>query len=201
MRDWRVLEHVLPEADDVARLKMLSWLDSRALRIDSVAPDPVRRLAALLAPDRAEAEVIAERLRLSTRQKDRLAVMIRRPYPVDPDSGPRCDDARALSSGAGGGARPGAARLGRRTGRSSTDATRAQRSLDGAAARHRRLAADRVSAEGAAMRSPSAFLPARAWARCLRQVEQWWEEQDYRAGHDECLLYLRSLLASGADRP
>ena len=37
MRDWRVLAHVLPEADDVGRLKMLSWLDSRALRIDTVA--------------------------------------------------------------------------------------------------------------------------------------------------------------------
>ena len=66
MRDWRVLEHVLPEADEVARLKMLSWLDSRALRIDTVSPDPVRRLAALLAANRADAEVIAVRLRLST---------------------------------------------------------------------------------------------------------------------------------------
>src|SRR5512144_510659 len=87
MRDWRVLEHVLPEAGDVARLKMLSWLDSRALRMDSVAPDPVRRIAALLAPERAGAEVVAERLRLSTHQKDRLAVMLRRPYRVDPDGG------------------------------------------------------------------------------------------------------------------
>ena len=36
---------------------MLSWLDSRALRIDTVSPDPVRRLAALLAANRADAEV------------------------------------------------------------------------------------------------------------------------------------------------
>ena len=166
MRDWRVLEHVLPEADDVARLKMLSWLDSRALRLDSVAPDPVRRLAALLAPDHAEAEVVGQRLRLSTHQKDRLTVMLRRPYPVDPDGGPHAatralyhlgtEAVRDLALLGWAGELAFAARSERR----------AKRRLDGAAARDRCLAADRVSAEGTRTRSPSAFLPARAWERC-----------------------------------
>jgi hypothetical protein len=29
----------------------------------------------------------------------------------------------------------------------------------------------------------------------LRSVEQWWEERDYHPGHDECLRYLRELIA------
>lgn len=78
MRDDEVLDHVLPEAGGVERLRMLSWLDSKALRLQSVAPDPVRRLAALLAPsaETAEAEAIAARLRLSNAQGLRLRRML-----------------------------------------------------------------------------------------------------------------------------
>jgi len=84
MREWDVLPHVLPEADGVDRLRMLSWLDSRALRLDSVAADPVRRLAALLDSSEAAIERIADRLRLSNDQRQRLAAMARRPLTIDP---------------------------------------------------------------------------------------------------------------------
>lgn len=87
MRDWDVLPHVLPEANGVERLRMLSWLDSRALRLDSVAPDPVRRLAALLDFGEAGAERIADRLRLSNDHRGRLTAMARSAAIIEPDAG------------------------------------------------------------------------------------------------------------------
>jgi poly(A) polymerase len=198
MRDWRVLEHVLPEADDVARLKMLSWLDSRALRMDSVSPDPVRRLAALLAPERAEAEVVAERLRLSSHQKDRLAVMLRRPYPIDPDGGPHASTRALYHLGAeavrdlallawagelANAPRPGRGRNDRWT-----------------ALLHRIDAWQPITfplkgRDALALGVP----PGPRMGALLRSVEQWWEERDYRPDHDECLRYLRELI-TGADQ-
>ena len=196
MRDWRVLEHVLPEAGDVARLKMLSWLDSRALRMDSVAPDPVRRLAALLAPERAGAEVVAERLRLSTHQKDRLAVMLRRPYPVDSDGGPEAST-RALYH------------LGPEAVRDLTLLAWAGELAD--APRPGRGRNDRWTA---LLRRIDAWQPIEfplkgrdalglgvppgpRMGLLLRSVEQWWEDGSYRAGRDECLRRLRELIAGG----
>jgi len=64
-----VLEVVLPEAD-VAALAALVAEEQR----QGVAPDALRRLAALLAPDAPLAEAIASRFRLSGAQKKRLAL-------------------------------------------------------------------------------------------------------------------------------
>jgi poly(A) polymerase len=82
-----ILDHVLPEAGNVGRLRMMSWLDTRAIRIDSVAAHPVRRLAALLDTDAGGAEAIAERLKMANRQKARLVTMAAPPFPIDPDAG------------------------------------------------------------------------------------------------------------------
>ncbi|MBF0249917.1 MAG: CCA tRNA nucleotidyltransferase, partial [Alphaproteobacteria bacterium] len=64
MRAERVLEHILPEAGDVGRLRFLAWLTERAVKFDAVGPDPVRRLAALLRPglDADAVAGVAERL-------------------------------------------------------------------------------------------------------------------------------------------
>ena len=200
MGDWQVLAHVLPEANGVARLKMLSWLDSRALRIDSVAPDPVRRLAALLATDRADAEVIARRLRLSTRQKHKLAVMIDPPYRVDVNSGPP-STARALYHLGPESARDLA--LLAWAGELAEQArTRPGRSDRWTALLHEIDAWRPIEFPLKGRDALALGVPAGPrMGALLRQVEQWWEQQDFRASHDECLLYLRSLLASGADRP
>ena len=63
-----VLAQVLPEADPDA-LPALIAAEARAM----VAPDPLRRLAALLPADPHLAEAVAARLRLSVAQKKRLA--------------------------------------------------------------------------------------------------------------------------------
>jgi len=62
-----VLTQVLPEAD-ASRLPILIAAEQRA----GAAPDPLRRMAALLPPDPAMAEAVAARLRLSAAQKKRL---------------------------------------------------------------------------------------------------------------------------------
>ena len=64
-----VLQVVLPEAE-VAGLAALVAEEIK----QAVAPDPIRRLAALLPPDVAVAEHVAARFRLSGAQKKRLAM-------------------------------------------------------------------------------------------------------------------------------
>lgn len=83
-----ILRPVLPEFDEggVARLKALPERERRA----GVAPDPMRRLAAMLPPGEAVAADIAARLRLSNAKKTRLI------QGSDPD-GPAPGDPRALA--------------------------------------------------------------------------------------------------------
>ena len=69
MAELGVLAQVLPEAD-VAALAALVAEEAR----QEVAPDPIRRLAALLPPEPALAEHVAARFRLSGAQKKRLAL-------------------------------------------------------------------------------------------------------------------------------
>ena len=69
MAELGVLAQVLPEAD-VAALAALVAEEAR----QSVAPDAVRRLAALLPPEPTLAEQVAARFRLSGAQKKRLAL-------------------------------------------------------------------------------------------------------------------------------
>ena len=69
MAELGVLAQILPEAD-VAALAALVAEEAR----QSVAPDAVRRLAALLPPEPALAEQVAARFRLSGAQKKRLAL-------------------------------------------------------------------------------------------------------------------------------
>ena len=56
---------ILPEVADTVWFKRLSWLDSSAIRIDAIGPDPIRRLAALIDTDGDGAEAVARRLKLS----------------------------------------------------------------------------------------------------------------------------------------
>ena len=77
MRGEKVIEHILLEAGDVGRLRMLQWLLERAVKFDGVEIDPVRRLAALLDPDLspAEVEAVAVRLKFSNRETKHLLAM------------------------------------------------------------------------------------------------------------------------------
>lgn len=67
MRGDGVLTQILPEAEPSERLAALAKLET--------GPDPVRRLAALLPPDPEAVPDLAARLRLSNRDRDRLAAI------------------------------------------------------------------------------------------------------------------------------
>ena len=84
MAELGVLAVVLPEAD-VAALAALTAQEAR----QSVQPDALRRLAALLPADVSFAETVASRFRLSGAQKKRLALAAGRQDPPD--------DSRALA--------------------------------------------------------------------------------------------------------
>jgi poly(A) polymerase len=84
MAELGVLPVILPEADTQALARLTA-----EERRQSVAPDPIRRLAALLPPEPSHAEQVAARFRLSGAQKKRLAKAASRV------SGPK--NARALA--------------------------------------------------------------------------------------------------------
>ncbi len=91
MAELGVLQVVLPE-EDVAGLAALVAQEA----LQGVAPDAVRRLAALLPPDLAQAEHVAARFRLSGAQKKRLALAAAR-NPEPPPQGGDSQTARALA--------------------------------------------------------------------------------------------------------
>lgn len=75
-----VLAQVLPEADPTALPALIA-----AERAQGVAPDALRRLAALLPADPPQVDQIGARLRLSTAQRKRLGAVAAR-QPVEPEA-------------------------------------------------------------------------------------------------------------------
>ena len=88
MRGEHVLEHILPEAGEVGRLRALSWLTTRAINLDTVSVDSLRNLAGLIYGDgdRNAALAVAARWRLSNSETARLAAMME-PLGLEPDAG------------------------------------------------------------------------------------------------------------------
>jgi len=72
MLEHAILRPVLPELHDSDRLARVATLEREA----GIAPDPLRRLAALLPDDPAIGEAIGARLKLSTAQRRRLATAL-----------------------------------------------------------------------------------------------------------------------------
>lgn len=196
MAEDRVLEHVLPEARDIGRLRLMTWLDTRAIRYDTVAPDPVRRLAALLTTDGAGARAVAARLKMSNDQTRRLVAMAEPPERVNPDTEPRA--------------------LRRALHRFGADRVRDLVLLGwaGELAVRPRLPHERTQAwigliEAADGWTPLAF-PLRGRdvlalgvprgervGALLEAVEQWWQAGDFAADRAACLVELRKLMEAG----
>ncbi|TVS00272.1 MAG: CCA tRNA nucleotidyltransferase [Rhodospirillales bacterium] len=196
MQGLGVLAHVLPEARSVGRLRIMSWLDSRAIRLESVKPEPVRRLAALIETDAAGAAAIAERLRLSCAQSARLETMAAAAWDVSPDAGGRALR-RALH------------RLGR-------DGVRDLLLLQwsGERAINPRLGAGRTAEWIDQLHAVDAWQPVPfplrgrdalalgvpagpAVGAALKAVETWWEEEDYCPDYNACLERLKAVVEAG----
>ena len=196
MRGEGVLEQILPEAGDVGRLRLLTWLDTSAIKVATVAPDPLRRLAALLDADAAGAGSVAARLRLSNRQTERLVKVAPPPHDVTPDV-----DERSLR---------------RALNRAGADVVRDRVLLAwaGELAVTPRRRGERTQAWLDTLAAVDAWTPVEfplkgrdvtalgvpagpRVGELLGAVEAWWEDGDYRADHTACLEKLGAL-AGGA---
>lgn len=194
MRENHVLEFVLPEAGDLGRLRQLAWLEQSGLPAGVVHPDAIRRLAATLETDAAGARLVADRLKLSNRDRDRLVALAAPAVALDPDDsalawahalyrlGRECVlDLQLLAWGAE---------------RAEVGVSRPARTAQWLAALERVLGWEPkafplrgrdVVAAGIA-RGPEV-------GRCLAAVESWWAEGGYTADRNACLAQLHRLVA------
>jgi len=196
MEGERVLRHVLPEARDFGRLRVLTFLESRGILRPRIGVDALRRLAALLPPDVASATALAARLKLSNLQAGRLVAMAAPDAVPDPAGG--MEGARRLLY------RFGAERfidwaLLTWAGRRATEANRSGDNerwvalIDGALD----WQPPRLPVSGGDVLALG-FVPGPGVGDLLAEVERWWIDGDFRAGRDETLDHLRELVASGA---
>ncbi len=184
-----VLGAVLPEARALDRLARLVALEAAG----EALPEPERRLAAALSIDRAGAEAVARRLKLSNAQAERLALLAAPPRGLAAamderaarralyDIGPERFRDLALLAWAGEGAGDGEGAEDERW-----------RALLAAAAGWRRpefplRGADLLELGVAA--GPEV-------GRLLRVLEAWWIEGDFTADRDQALERLRAEVAA-----
>jgi poly(A) polymerase len=170
-----VLAVLLPEAARIELVGAVAALEPER--------DRVRRLAALLTPDRVAALAVSQRLRVSNEIRDRLVDLADPAWPVDLDG-----DARAQ--------RRALRHLGLNRYR---DLVVLRGAETGAVERARAL-----FAEAPALAPPDfpikgrdvtrlGLSPGPKVGRLLREVEEWWEAGDFRADRAACLARLKEL--------
>ena len=176
MQEDGVLAAILPEATRRDRLATLIKIEP--------APDPLRRLAALIDVDAAGAAALADRLRLSNTQRERLAGLAP-PWPLDPGGNDRAQR-RALYD------------LGRERYRDFVLLLAAEGRI--ATTRRQKLLAL------AEQWSPPEFPltgrdvtalgipPGPRVGRLLDQLRRWWEEGDFTADREACLRRLKEIV-------
>jgi len=180
-----VLAVLLPGARRRDRLAGLVALETAG----GTAGDRLRRLAALLDLDADSAQEVARRLRLSSAERDRLALLAAPPAAVDLAADERAQR-RALH-------RLGLAAYG--------DLVLLRAAGTGEAARARELlaAAPRLVPPRFPLRGRDVtrlgLAPGPAVGELLREVEEWWERGDFRADRAACLARLAERV--GASRP
>lgn len=190
-----VLEPILPEAAAFGRLRVLTWLESRAMIRPDLGPDRLRRLAAVLDTDAAGIDAVAERLKLSAVQRGRLAGIVVPSARLSADM----DDVAARQALY----RMGVTAFqdvllvtwaGERAVEARVDSARTARwshLLDIAA--HWR--APEFPVRGADVLDLG-VMPGPAVGEALAEVEQWWRDGDFQADRDQCLGRLRDVVAS-----
>lgn len=199
MRAERVLEYVLPEAGDVGRLRMAVWLVERAVKLDDVNIDPVRRLAALLKPDLDSQAVVAvaERLKFSNAERKHLIGMCA----AQPAMTETMDD-RAI--------RQACHAVG-----TALVVDRALLAWAGELALEAHLPKQRTAAWLHIIETARAWTPIRFPVRgrdvqergvnhgerigaLLKAVEAWWSAQDFQPDRTTCLEKLDALIQNGS---
>ena len=183
MAEDGVLAAILPEATRLDRLEGL-------LAFEPHPPDPLRRLAALIAVDAKGAIALADRLRLSNAERDRLAGLAP-PWPLDP-SGDLHAQRLALY------------RLGAERYRDIALLLAADGAINQA-----RLA--ELLGLAAAWQPPHfpvkgrdvtalGIPPGKRVGELLAAVREWWEAGDFTADREACLKRLKEIAHSATSR-
>ena len=156
---------------------------------DGGSPDPLRRLAALIGVDAGGAAGLAERLRLSNAERDRL-VGLAPPWPLDP-AGDDCVQHLALY------------RLGEDRFRDLVLLIAADGRVDAARRKELLRLADswRPPAFPLAGRDATALAipPGPRLGDLLAEVRRWWEAGDFTADRAACLAKLEEIAAGSPD--
>ncbi len=194
MRGLGIFDPILPEAGDMGRLRMIAWLETRAIKIDSVSPDAFRRLAALLDTDAEGAQAVAGRLRLSNAETLRLVTLAQPPVDLSPGLDEKAfrralhrlgpDPVRDLALLAWSGELAATPRLPSERTQGWIELLEACDEWQGAVfPLQGQDALDLGVAEGPAV------------GGLMARVEDWWEEGDYQAGREACVEKLKALVA------
>jgi poly(A) polymerase len=183
MQEDGVLAKALPEAQRLDRLERLLALDAD--------PDPLLRLAALIAVDAGGAVALAERLRFPGSRRDRLRGLAP-PWSLDP-----AGDGRAQ--------RLARYRLGEQR---YCDLARLLAAEDGSVGAERLAELLALATTWEPPEFPLAgrdatalgIAPGPRVGRLLAQVRRWWEVGDFAADRAACLARLRALAAEPRQR-
>jgi len=76
MSGARVMDEMIPHLADVGVLRALSWLESRALNIGGLIPDPLRRLAALVDASKTSLNSLSKQFNLTNDDRDYIAALL-----------------------------------------------------------------------------------------------------------------------------
>ncbi|MGJ3258272.1 MAG: CCA tRNA nucleotidyltransferase [Rhodospirillales bacterium] len=194
MRNAHVLEAILPEATEIGTLRTAAWLESRAIIIDGLKPDPVRRLGAVLGL-KCDGIGVASRLRLSNKEADRLIDM-KKFAPIFAIAA-TVDDIQ-----------PKIKKLGNETVADALILAWATRLADQGKVPPKETAARREALETAFKWTPPALpiggddvkamgIPTGPEVgTLLRAVENWWMDGGFHAGRDACLEQLKTVIAN-----
>jgi poly(A) polymerase len=174
-----VLAAILSEARRLDRLERLIALEPQ--------PDPLRRLAALLDTNAAGTAAIAERLRLSNAERERLAGLAR-PWPLNPAADARAQRRAVYDLGAER-YRDLALLL---AAEGLIEKPRLAELLDLAA----RWKPPRFSLKGRDV-TALGIRPGPGVGQLLIEVRQWWEEADFAPDRAACLDHLRQIIEAG----
>jgi poly(A) polymerase len=194
MRGEKVLEPILPEATNIGRLRALTFLETRAINIASVAPDVLRRFAAVLELEDGGVEDLASRLKLSNKEAQRLNVLMTVEPPTSPEIDPlvRRQRLRRLGSDI---ARDHVllawaeerATVPRRSSERTAEWTELLDEVDTWQPVTFPLTGKDVLDQG--------MEPGTKIGEILRDVEDWWESEEYAPGRDACLEHLTNIMA------
>ena len=187
----------LSKGNVVGQLRMVAWLLERAVRFDGVEIDPVRRLAALLDPGLKPEQVlaVADRLKFSKRERKHLADMCAAGPEIHPDMTPKalhiaCAHVgnaiavdRALLAWADELAEEG---------HLPSHRTETWRTLIEEILKIELIPFPLQGRDVLALGVPHGPRV----GRLLKQVEAWWQDQDFRPGRDDCLTELARVVAT-----